>query len=159
MRTTPPESIGGLVAAPELRTLARTLPKTRAVTASGLWGSSVAAVVAAIRDKTKQPLLLICGHLDEADDLADDIELFTRQRPEVLPALELGGGLGQVREEQASNRLRLICRVAENEEKPDVTVAPIQALMQSVPSRDQLEHLIHTIRTGQQLEAEKLIVW
>lgn len=31
--------------------------------------------------------------------------------------------------------------------------------MQSVPSRDQLQHLVRTISTGQALEPEKLIVW
>src|SRR5213592_2072825 len=38
MPRTPPEAIGRLVAAPELRELARTLEDARAVTASGLWG-------------------------------------------------------------------------------------------------------------------------
>ncbi|MEO6437324.1 MAG: transcription-repair coupling factor, partial [Tepidisphaeraceae bacterium] len=38
-------------------------------------------------------------------------------------------------------------------------VAPIQALMQQVPSKDQLQHLIRTLKTGQELEPEKLIVW
>src|SRR5205814_5493944 len=40
-----------------------------------------------------------------------------------------------------------------------IIVAPIQALMQSVPARSQLEHLVRTLSTGQQLEPEKLIVW
>jgi hypothetical protein len=39
-------------------------------------------------------MLVVCGHLDEADDLADDIEVFVGRRPEVLPALELAGSLG-----------------------------------------------------------------
>ncbi|HEY7087031.1 MAG TPA: transcription-repair coupling factor [Tepidisphaeraceae bacterium] len=161
MSKTLPDAVGRLVAAPELRELART-PKepARAATASGLWGSSVAAVVAALRNELEQPVLLVCGHLDEADDLADDVELFTGSRPEVMPALELGGSLGQVSEEQASNRLRLISRLAaESGPKPEVIVAPIQSLMQSVPARQQLSHLIYTVNAGQMLEPEKLIVW
>ena len=35
-------------------------------------------------------------------------------------------------------------------------VAPIQALMQSVPSKDQLQHLVWTLKPGQSLEPEKL---
>jgi transcription-repair coupling factor (superfamily II helicase) len=154
-----PDAVGRLVAAPPLRELARTLEETRSITASGLWGSSVAAVVAAMRKELDRPVLLVCGHLDESDDLADDVELFTGARPEVLPALELGGTLGQVSEEQASNRLRLISRLAGEGAKPGVLVAPIQALMQSVPARDQLQHLVRTINAGQMLEPEKLIVW
>src|SRR5690554_3385284 len=102
MTKTLPDAVGRLVAAPELRRVARALNETRAVTVSGLWGSSVAAVVAVVRAELEErPVLLICGHIDEADDLADDVELFTGTRPDVLPALELGGSLGQVSEEQA----------------------------------------------------------
>jgi hypothetical protein len=45
---THPDALGRLVAARELRALAKTLGETGAATASGLWGSSVAAVVAAV---------------------------------------------------------------------------------------------------------------
>src|SRR5689334_14604735 len=149
-----PDSVGRLVAAPELIDLARTLEKT-------------AAVVAAVRARLNRPVLLVCGHIDEADDLADDVELFTAgERPDVLPALELGGSLGRVSEEQVSNRLKLISRLATRGEGDagvspvqNVIVAPVQALMQSVPAKDQLQHLVRTLRTGQELEPEKLIVW
>src|SRR5438105_3066594 len=105
-----PESVGRLVAARDLVELAHALKQTHAVTASGLWGSSVAAVVASVRKELGAPILVVCGHLDEADDLADDIELFAQQRPEVLPALELSGSLGRVSEEQVANRLKLVSR-------------------------------------------------
>src|SRR3954465_8102679 len=146
---TPPEVIGRLAAARELQSLARTLGETGAATASGLWGSSVAAVVAAVDKELHRPIVVVCGHLDEADDLADDIELFLKRRPEVLPALELGGSLGQLSEEQVSNRMRLIARLATDKSASQASallVTPIQALMQSVPSRDQLQHLIRTLK-------------
>src|SRR3954449_6729151 len=160
--TTPPGALGRLVAAREIRALAQTLGETGAATASGLWGSSVAAVVAAIDRELHRPIVLVCGHLDEADDLADDIELFLGRRPDVLPALELGGSLGQLSEEQVSNRLQLIARLAAGKSATQASpllVAPIQALMQSVPSPDQLQHLIRTLKPGDNLEPEKLIVW
>ncbi len=195
--TTHPDAIGRLVAARELRDLARTLQESGAATASGLWGSSVSAVVAAVQTELKRPIVLVCGHLDEADDLADDVELFLARRPDVLPALELGGSLGSISQEQVSNRLRLISGLSTSplqgegggegrsarapggertptdsarlyphpnplparEREPEILVAPIQALMQSVPSRDQLQHLIRTLKPGDNLEPEKLIVW
>ncbi|HVT90076.1 MAG TPA: transcription-repair coupling factor [Tepidisphaeraceae bacterium] len=159
MNRTIPETIGRLVAAPELRNLARSLNESCAVTASGLWGSSVAVVASALRKELDRPVLLICGHLDEADDLADDVELFTGSRPDVLPALQLATGLGQVSEEQAANRMRLMLMLAGDDPKPSMLIAPIQSLMQSVPSRDQLSQLVRTLRTGDSLEPEKLIVW
>src|SRR5215213_5819633 len=112
MRSTPPPaSVGRLVAARAIQNLAGALAQSRAATASGLWGSSVAAVVAGVRAQLRRPVVLVCGHLDEADDLADDIELFSRTRPDILPALELGGTLGRYSEEQVSNRLQLMARL------------------------------------------------
>jgi transcription-repair coupling factor (superfamily II helicase) len=162
MKSPPPPSLGRLVAARTLKELAAALRNSRAVTASGLWGSSIAAVTAAVEKELHRPTLVICGHVDEADDLADDMELFHGRRPDVMPALELSGSLGQISEEQASNRLSLIQRWAgfsSPQAQPPMLVAPIQALMQSVPSKQQLAQLIWTLRTGQELEAEKLIVW
>jgi transcription-repair coupling factor (superfamily II helicase) len=159
MKNDTPDAIGRLLAAPELRTLAQTVRQSHAVTASGLWGSSIAAVVAALHRELNRPILLVCGHLDEADDLADDLELFTQVKPEVLPALELAGSLGRISEEQVSNRLRLIARCANPQTAPRLLVTPIQSLMQSVPAKDELRHLIREIKSGQSLEPEKLIVW
>jgi transcription-repair coupling factor (superfamily II helicase) len=158
-RTPTPEAIGRLVAARPLKELAHTLARTRAATASGLWGSSVAAVIAAVRKELHRPVVLICGHLDEADDLADDIELFVGRRPDVLPALELSGTLGRLSEEQVSNRLQLISRIASGVANDSMLVAPMQAMMQSVPSKQQLDLLIRTLKPGDNLEPEKLIVW
>ena len=110
-------------------------------------------------------MLVICGHIDEADDLADDMQLFHGRRPEVVPALELGGTLGRVSEELVANRMQTMSRLiaASNSKKagdpPLLLVSPIHSLMQSVPSRDQLAYLIQTLKAGQSLEAEKLIVW
>src|SRR5438128_12483945 len=107
-----PEALGRLAAARPLKDLARLLAEKRAATASGVWGSSVAAVRSAVEGELRRPVLLVCGHLDEADDLADDIELFAGERPEVLPALELGGSLGRLSEEQVANRLELIAELS-----------------------------------------------
>jgi transcription-repair coupling factor (superfamily II helicase) len=157
---TPPDVVGRLVAARPLRDLARTLDSAGAATASGLWGSSVAAVVAAVKKELNRPVVLVCGHLDEADDLSDDLELFTGRRTDVLPAMELGGGLGRMSEEQVANRLQLLARYAGGGVGPGtLLVAPVQALMQSVPSRQQLKELIRTLKPGDELEPEKLIVW
>jgi transcription-repair coupling factor (superfamily II helicase) len=166
----PPEAIGRLVAARQLVELAHTVRDVGAATASGIWGSSVAAVVAAVERELRRPIVLVCGHLDEADDLADDIELFVGRRPDVLPALELTGALGRVSEEQVSTRLQLITRLSARQaalargvqprrqtdseliHTQPLLVTPIQALMQSVPSRDQLAHMIRELHPGVVLE-------
>src|SRR4029079_19408115 len=61
--------------------------------------------------------------------------------------------------EQVSSRLQLIARFAASVPREQLIVAPVQSLMQPVPSRKQLEQLIRTIKPGDELEPEKLIVW
>ncbi|HTW94339.1 MAG TPA: CarD family transcriptional regulator, partial [Tepidisphaeraceae bacterium] len=161
---TPPDALGRLAAAPELRAMAAQLDSSNAVCAVDLWGSSVAAVLHSVQNELHRPILLVCGHLDEADDLADDLELFSGRRPMVMPALELAGSLGRVSQEQVSNRLRLVRRLADSQafsdaKRPLTIIASIQSLMQSVASRQQLEQLLWTLKPGQKLEPEKLIVW
>ncbi|MFT3787593.1 MAG: transcription-repair coupling factor [Tepidisphaeraceae bacterium] len=157
---TRPESIGRLLADPELVALARACKTSKSIAASGLWGSSVAAVAAAVRAETGRPVVIVCGHLDESEDLADDVELFSGERPAVLPAVEMSGGLGRASEEQVADRLRLVVRVtrAKRGQQPDVIV-PVQALMQAVPTKDEQHHLCKTLAIGDSLEPEKLIVW
>ncbi|MEL7238235.1 MAG: DEAD/DEAH box helicase, partial [Planctomycetota bacterium] len=134
--------------------------KTEAATlVSGLWGSSISAATAKIGTHTERPVLLVCGHIDEGDDLADDIELFAKTRPEVLPALETAGGLGQASEELVADRMKLLRRLGTKGQTPPFLVASIQALMQAVPTPEELAHLTYTIQPGQELEPEKLIVW
>jgi transcription-repair coupling factor (superfamily II helicase) len=155
-------AIGRLLAEPELVALARACGKQKNVAVAGLWGSSVAAVAAAVRAETGRPIVLICGHIDEADDLADDLELFTgaKDRPAVLQAVESSSGLGRASEEQVAERLRLIYRCANSDAKTQCDIiAPIQALMQSVPTKDELKHLVYHLAPGLMLEPEKLIVW
>ncbi|MGA2498455.1 MAG: transcription-repair coupling factor [Tepidisphaeraceae bacterium] len=214
MTAAPPAAVERLVNARALEELAALVRRNRAVTASGLWGSSVALVTAALDRWLGRPILLLCGHLDEVDDLADDMELFHGRRPQVLSALELSASLGRVSEEQAANRLKTVARLAESagsastdagrdarhagtearrhEETdgratqhsesagsasadagrtagdgsrplkrilPPLLVASVQSLMQSVPSRKQVGSLVRTLRAGDRLEPEKLIVW
>jgi transcription-repair coupling factor (superfamily II helicase) len=160
------DAVGRLVAAPTLKKLADDLQRARAASASGLWGSSGAAVVAAVYRELHRPILLVCGHLDEADDLADDVELFAGVRPDVVPTLELSNSLGRISEEQVSNRIRLVSELTRQRREPAAAsaspimlVAPIQSLMQSVPSPKQLDRLLLTLRQGAKMDQQKLIVW
>src|SRR3954467_324925 len=107
------EFLGRLAAARPIVELAKTLRAGGAAQGSGLWGSSVAAVTSVLQRELGRPVLLVCGHIDEADDLADDVELFLGRRPEVVPALELSGALGGQSEELVANRMQLVWRLAE----------------------------------------------
>ena len=158
MNPTLPDAVGRLFNAPELETLADRLTADRRAAAYGVWGSSSAMVAAAVAHRLGRPVLFVCGHLDEADDIADDLELFTGTRPAVLPSLDVSGTLGRVSEEQAADRMRRVMQLATGRQ-PAAVIAPVQSLMQPVPARDELKHLSRTIGAGITMEPEKLIVW
>ena len=151
-----------LIAARSLQSLADIVAGVRACCAYGLWGSSLAAVTAVIGKRLSRPVLVICGHVDEADDIADDMELFHGRRPDVLAHLEMGSSLGRFSEEQVANRMNLLASMAGASrpgDPPRLVVAPIHALMQAVPSPKQLAQMRLTLKAGMALEPEKLIVW
>ena len=128
------------------------------MTATGLWGSSSAAVAALIRRELGRPVCVVCGHLDETDDFADDMMLFLGTRPMVISAVETSGALGRASEEMVADRLRCVARLAGQKESVDVVLS-IQSLMQAVPTQDELKFLMRELATGEMLEPEKLIVW
>src|SRR5258706_12195900 len=159
--------VGRLAAARPLLDLAAALRAGNAATASGLWGSSVGAVTAVLQKELARPVVLVCGHIDEADDLADDVELFLGRRPEVLPALELSGALGHQSEEQVANRMQMVWRLADQNARSKspgapaaspLIVAPIQSLMQPVPSKTQLKQLVRELSAGDEAQAPELIL-
>jgi transcription-repair coupling factor (superfamily II helicase) len=153
-------AIGRLLAQPELLDLARSCAASKRIAVSGLWGSSVGAVVAAVRNQTARPVLVVCGHIDEGDELADDLILFGLPKPDVLPTVDIGSGLGRASEEQVAERMRIIARlVSDAKLKRGVMVAPVQSIMQSVPTADEMKHLVKRLGPGMMVESEKLITW
>lgn len=158
MNTTLPGTVGRLLNAPDLHALAQRVAADRLAAAYGVWGSGAAAVATAVAHKLDRPVLFICGHLDEADDVADDVQLFTGDRPVVLPSLDVSGGMGTVSEEQASDRMRRVLALSTGKQ-PAAVIASIQSLMQPVPAKDELKHLTRQVGVGVLMEPEKLIVW
>ncbi|MCE5277787.1 MAG: transcription-repair coupling factor [Planctomycetaceae bacterium] len=63
---------------PTLRNAARALTPGAAVHLSGVWGSAAALVAAAVGRITGRCVLFITPHMDAADGVADDLEVFLR---------------------------------------------------------------------------------
>jgi transcription-repair coupling factor (superfamily II helicase) len=156
---TSPKAVRRLAAARALQSLADVVASSRASSVTGLWGSSLAAITGVLEARLTKSMLVICGHVDEADDIADDMELFHGRRPDVLSPLEIGSTLGKFSEEQVANRMQLLSAMTQPAERPRLVVAPIQSLMQAVPSPKQLAQLRLTLKPGMAMEPEKLIVW
>src|SRR5690606_34993597 len=61
-------------------------------TLDGVWGSSCALVAAALARHAPQALVVVCPHQEDMDLFADDLALFSSQRPSIFPASERSSG-------------------------------------------------------------------
>jgi transcription-repair coupling factor (superfamily II helicase) len=141
--------------------------------ARGSVGSSTAQLVAQISVQLseraaadRRPLVLVVAHLDEADEAADEL-VSAGCEPIVLPALEVLPGETALSAELLSARLDAVSRVltldaadpARAGAARTVIVAPIQALMQSVPAPHQLHEFVRTLDVGTTTDPGELARW
>ncbi|MCL2329742.1 MAG: hypothetical protein FWC56_00390, partial [Phycisphaerae bacterium] len=156
---------------------ASTLTDGRLLVADGLWGSFAPALAGAIAQSLGRPMLYITAHLDQADTARDDLELFYGQTPELLSAFETLPGEGAASDEIAAERIRLCAMLhrmgasgaqaakstkataPEAAAKPMIIVAPVQALMQSVPAPDALAANLLDLSVGQRRDVRRLAEW
>ncbi|MEE9293528.1 MAG: DEAD/DEAH box helicase, partial [Phycisphaerae bacterium] len=124
---------------------------------SGLWGSSAPLLCGVLADALKRPLLYITAHLDEADEILDDLETFTGRSCALLPAWEALPGEGSSSGEIHDERLQL-CSLLQSE-APEIVVAPIQALLQPVPSPAALEDNTLRLNVGTRREPDDIVAW
>ena len=167
--------------------LARAVADGQSAAASGARGSAAALTAGAIAQHLGRTVLLVVAHLDEADDALDDLEGLAEASAgrslglhvERFGALEALPGESTANLDLVAERLAVVQRLQAgrlpttqtnhaNHRTPAgrdahpaaaVIVAPIQALMQSVPSPDALDELTFTLRQGQTLDPETLFAW
>ncbi len=146
------------------------------IVAEGSQGSSTPLITGSLAIRTNRLVLLVVPHLDDADDALDDLELFPAAgmalSSERFGALEVLPGESSVSLELLAERLSVVSRLSAQGQKnsgtgadmpglagPCVLVAPIQALMQSVPEPSALGTLSLTLRKGLELSPAKLMDW
>ncbi len=148
-----------IAADPQLVRLARRLADRKgSVNVSGLWGSSAPLVTAEIARRTGRRILHVTAHLEEADEARDDIELFLGQGVDLLSAWETLPGEGPAAGEIDAERHRLCARLATGGGAA-VIVAPVQALMQPVPTVAALEANTRRLRTNDDVDPDELTTW
>ena len=141
-----------------VRALIESIASSRRVTGQNAIGSAAAAIaVAALRD-VERPMLLVCAHLDEADDLAAEID-WLGETPLVLPALEAVPGESTVAMDLFAERVILADELRRNADAPRLVIAPIHALMQPLPAADEISALVKRITPGDRLAPGALLDW
>jgi len=129
-----------------------------AATLDGVWGSACALAAAALAQSAPAPLVVVCPHVDDVDDLADDLALFTRLLPECFPAWERLPNEQAVADEIFGDRVRLL-KMFQSDQSPKLVLCSIQSLLQPAPDRDSLGRQTRCLRLGEQSRVEELARW
>ncbi len=144
-----------------IRQIVDLLNGTGPVTIEGLWGSSAPFLAGKVAGTIQKPILYLTAHMDQADRMQEDLELFSGKVAEVLPAWEGSRPELLTGDEIATERLELVStRLMGGEaEAQKILVAPIQALIFPVPVPQVLRDHSLTLKTGQTIEIEQLGKW
>ena len=130
----------------------------QAATLDGVWGSSCALVAADLARNAPATLVVVAPHGDDADDLIDDLALFTDLVPEKFPAWESLPNEEAAGEEIAGDRLRLLKKLRRST-LPRLIVTSIQSLLQPVPSLELLARQTRHLKTGETMRIAELTRW
>ncbi len=173
------EAVTGLLARQEVVEVVReTLREEGRASLEGLWGASAPAVAAALLPDCPSTLLYVVAHIDAVDDARDDWRLLAGVDPPVFPAWEALPTEVDVSDEVLADRLRVLKRLAAIRTREAggvadaagadfrrahvddrVLVAPIQALMQPVPSPSHLAHNTLELTVGRDYELAEVRRW
>ena len=141
-----------------VRALIERLGHGKRTTALNAAGSSASALTAAIARDLDAPVLLLCAHPDEADDLAAELA-WLGERTLVLPALEAVPGESTPALDLFAERAVLAAEVGRLRGTRCVLVAPVHAVMQPMPGADDLAAIVKRIAAGDRLEPGALLDW
>ena len=121
----------------------------------GAWGSASALAVAALARTVPETVLVVVPNLTDVAPWAEDLATFHGTRPQVFPAFETWPVVqkaGRLTAE-TGQRLRVLQGVG------NVVLAPIAAVMQPVPPREDLSRRGRKIVAGQTLDPEEFAAW
>ncbi len=102
-------------------------------------------------------VLLVVAHLDEADDAAEELRALGVETA-IFPAIEVLPGESAPSADLTVARLAVVRHLVESS-APRVIVAPIAALMQSVPVAAALPKLVRELREGSRVAPTELVTW
>ncbi len=133
------------------------------VNVDGTWGSYAPMLAAHIWNTLKRPVLYISPHIDDADNVADDLQVFAGLPVQTFPVWESPDEITDATDEILAQRLRLSLWLAAQQQKktpePFLISTCVQALNQPVASPQLLAEQGLSLSTGQTIEPELLSGW
>ncbi|MFG0260063.1 MAG: transcription-repair coupling factor [Phycisphaerales bacterium JB041] len=149
--------------------LARALGEGRRAVVTGAVGSSTTLLAGVLARSMERPVVMVVAHIDDADDALE--ELTTLGMPALrLPALEVLPGETDIALDLLAERIAAQRSVmawpggaagsGDGSMHPHaVIIAPIQALMQGVPTPERLDSLARTFRPGERQDMTDVTRW
>ncbi|MEN6384910.1 MAG: transcription-repair coupling factor [Phycisphaerales bacterium] len=128
-----------------------------AVKIAGTWGSFAPLLALHIHQQTGKPILYISRHLDDSDNVVDDVIAYGGKRVESLPGWA-GEEIIDATDETASARARLALKII-SEGQAGIISTSIQALMQPIPKPDLLLERGLTLEKGKSIDMDKICQW
>jgi transcription-repair coupling factor (superfamily II helicase) len=148
--------------------LCAALGKNESGTIDGAWGSSSTLAVAALAQSLPGPLLVLVPGMADVSAWAEDLASFTGTRPTLFPAFDswpVVASKGRIAPETAG-RLRTLQSLSPSplplspeERGKHIILAPIAAMLQPVPARDEMAGRGRTIAVGETLAPGDLAQW
>ena len=129
----------------------------------GAWLHALAPLVAAAAS-SHRPQLVIVPHASDAEAVARDLEFFLGRSIELFPAGTDDVDLESLLQQEVLQRLQVVSRLHRNSQSPDpdsspVIVTHLVAMLQSVPSPEQLRQDRRQLQVGQRCEPSDLRKW
>ena len=131
------------------------------VRVDGTWGSFAPMLAGYISGELKRPILYVSAHIDDADNVGDDISVVTGRGVETFPVWEGGEGYSEATDEIGAARLRTALFLAEGAGVKDfsglIISTGVQALNQPVPGVEVVKSGGLELSTGQVIEPELVL--
>jgi transcription-repair coupling factor (superfamily II helicase) len=127
-------------------------------TIDGAWGSASALAAATLVKRTSGTVLVVLPRASGLDDYVDDLLAFTGELPEVFPAWDTLPDEHSVTDSVFGRRLRVLRRL-QSEAPPKLVLATVSALIQPVPSREEIAAGTRRVSTSDELEQDDFCSW
>ncbi|MEX0867743.1 MAG: transcription-repair coupling factor [Pirellulales bacterium] len=147
-----------LAALPGFRQVVAALSRSASCDVDGAWGSVRALLAAALADESPQPLVIVCPHDADVDDVVDELAVFTETAVTRFPAWEADPLQRVTSDEYYGDRLRVLKLLAATH-PPSIVVTSMHALQQPTPSVEQMQSRTRRLRVKETIDQTELLSW
>ncbi len=139
----------------------------------GIWLGCLAPLSAAVRHKSRGPLLVVVAHATDAETVADDLELWSGVECSIFPMASGGSELDSLVQQENVQRIQVVSRLANDQQqihssdssvkcgsqsKP-IFISTLTALTQAVPSLQRMMANRRTLAVGNVFNPSDLRLW